>query len=121
MGQIKDFRGFWTYYLQEHARPVTRGLHYAGTGLALLILAAAPVTRTWALAAAAPVAGYGVAWLAHRYVERNRPATFGHPLWSLRADYKMLFCFLTGGMRRELADAGVRPDGSVDPAKRCTV
>ncbi|WP_022684131.1 DUF962 domain-containing protein [Sphingobium bisphenolivorans] len=112
------FRDFWPYYLQEHARPGTRALHYAGTSLVVLLLGAIPLSGRWWIGAALPLAGYGFAWIGHGLIERNRPATFRHPLWSLRADFRMWFRFVTGRMGRELALAGVRRDGSVDPALR---
>lgn len=112
------FRDFWPYYLQEHAHPGTRAMHYAGTSIAVALVAAMPFVDHWWLAAALPLAGYGFAWLGHSLIEHNRPATFRHPFWSLRADFRMWFRFLTGRMRRELDHAGVRPDGTVDPDKR---
>ncbi len=115
---MKRFRDFWPYYLQEHARPGTRALHYAGTSLVVALVAAAPFAGRWWMAAALPVVGYGFAWAGHMLVERNRPATFRYPLWSLRADFVMWYRFLTRRMARDLARAGVRADGTVDPARR---
>lgn len=115
---MKRFREFWPYYLQEHARPGTRALHYAGTSLVVALAAAAPFAGRWWMAAALPVVGYGFAWAGHMLVERNRPATFRYPLWSLRADFVMWYRFLTRRMARDLARAGVRADGTVDPARR---
>lgn len=115
---MKRFRDFWPYYLQEHARPGTRALHYAGTSLVVALAAAAPFAGRWWMAAALPVVGYGFAWAGHMLVERNRPATFRYPLWSLRADFVMWYRFLTRRMARDLARAGVRADGTVDPARR---
>ncbi|WP_176591980.1 DUF962 domain-containing protein [Sphingobium sp. EM0848] len=112
------FRDFWPYYLQEHAHPGTRAMHYAGTSIVVLLAVSLPVTGRWWMVPALPLAGYGFAWLGHSLIERNRPATFRYPLLSLRADFVMWFRFLTGRMKKELAQAGVRPDGSVDPGLR---
>jgi hypothetical protein len=102
-----SFRDFWPYYLREHAKPSTRALHYAGTSLVVGIAVAAVITRNWWLLAAMPVAGYGFAWAAHAFAERNRPATFTYPGWSLAADFKMWWMWLTGRIGPELEAAGV--------------
>ena len=114
MRKYKSFREFWPFYLREHAKPRTRALHYAGTTLVVLIAAAAAATGNWWLLIAMPIAGYGFAWGSHAIVERNRPATFTYPSWSLRADFRMWWLWLTGRLAPELSAAGVRPDGSVD-------
>jgi hypothetical protein len=106
-GDLLTFADFWPFYLREHARPGTRALHYAGTSLVVLIAIGAVATGRWWLLAALPVAGYGFAWTAHAAVERNRPATFTHPLWSLAADFRMWGLWLTGRLGRELDRAGV--------------
>jgi hypothetical protein len=114
MREHKSFDQFWPYYLREHAKPQTRALHYAGTSLVVLLAIGAAVTGTWWLLALMPVAGYGFAWGSHVAVERNRPATFTYPAWSLGADFKMWWLWLTGRLGPELAKAGVRPDGTVE-------
>jgi len=104
---IETYADFWPYYLQEHAKPATRTLHFIGTGLAVATVAAALITgRAW-LAVVALFAGYGPAWIAHFFVEKNRPATFTYPLWSLISDFRMAFTWLTGRLNEELAKAGV--------------
>ena len=107
MERYRSFKDFWPYYLSEHARPATRALHYAGTSLVVLVALAALATGNWWLLVALPIAGYGFAWASHALVERNRPATFTYPLWSLRADFRMWRLWLTGGIGRELNAAGI--------------
>jgi hypothetical protein len=102
-----SFAAFWPFYLREHSRPLTRTLHYIGTSLLVAIgLYAAYSGRYWYFAAM-PLAGYFFAWLAHFTVEKNRPATFTYPLWSLFADFKMWGLWLTGRIGTELRAAGV--------------
>jgi hypothetical protein len=100
------YADFWDRYLRAHRRPLTRGLHYIGTSLALLSLCLSP--WDWRFLPAAPVVGYAFAWLAHGLVEHNRPETFGHPLWSLFSDLRMLALFTTGGLNSHLQRLGLR-------------
>lgn len=103
----QSFETFWPFYLQEHAKPATRNLHYIGTSLVVLIALYSVLTTNWMLLLAMPLAGYFFAWIAHWRVEKNRPATFTYPLWSLFADFKMWGFWLTGRLKLELQKAGV--------------
>jgi hypothetical protein len=116
--EIDNYQKFWLHYLHEHGRPETRDLHMVGTGLALVLLATAAVSlgadpedrpvSPLALLGAAAVAGYGPAWLGHFFLEKNRPATFQHPIWSLFSDLRMTWMWATGKLDTELQIAGVK-------------
>ncbi len=110
--RIQSFEAFWPYYVGEHRVPVNRGLHYVGTTGALVLLGVALTVGPWWLVLLMGFAGYGGAWFGHFVVERNRPATFTYPLWSLRGDFRMLRFALMGRMRAEV----VRLYGSAHPA-----
>ena len=99
---IQTFSDFWPYYVRAHARPRTRLLHAIGSILALGCIVAAFTTSAWFFLAA-PLIGYTFAWYAHFFVEHNKPATFGHPFYSLAADYVMLWKIVTGKMDAEVA------------------
>lgn len=99
------YRQFWPYYLNEHARARTRLIHYFGSTVAIGFLLTTLVTfNPWFLIGAA-VGGYGPAWYAHFFVEKNRPATFRYPLWSLVSDFRMYFMWLAGRLEPELKRA----------------
>ena len=80
-----------------------RALHYVGTTLALSNLVAAVVFRMPELLGAAVVSGYFFAWIGHFFIEKNRPATFTYPLWSLIADFKMFGLACAGRMAAEVS------------------
>ena len=101
------FAEFWPFYLREHSKPRTRALHYVGTTLVVVLAIFALATANWWVLVALPIAGYFFAWIAHFGVEKNRPATFTYPAWSLKADFKMWWLWLTGRLGPELDRAGV--------------
>lgn len=94
--QFKNFSDFYPYYLREHANVTCRRLHFVGTAgviaLLLLFFFTGNLTILWFL----PVIGYGFAWAGHMLFEKNRPATFKHPLYSLLGDFRMFWDILTG-------------------------
>jgi hypothetical protein len=100
--RIATFREFWPYYVREHAKSITRALHFIGSTLVLAIAAAAVVTgRPW-LFLATPIVGYGFAWIGHFGFEKNKPATFKYPVYSFIADWVMYGKILSGTMRAEV-------------------
>ncbi len=107
MAPPPDFDTFWLVYLRAHARPATRALHYTGSLLALACLVLAVVQRDPLWVVLAPIAGYGFAWASHLFVQHNRPQTFGHPLWSLLSDFRMLGLWVAGRLAPHLRRAGL--------------
>lgn len=103
----KSFDDFWPEYLRAHSHAETRAIHIAGTVAAAACVAGFATTRrpSWLIAALA--AGYAPAWIAHGILEKNVPKTATNPLWSLRADLKMLAAAMTGTLDGELERAGV--------------
>ena len=103
--RFRNFAEFYPYYLSEHLNPTCRKLHFAGTTLVLAIAVAMIATQQWWLGLLLPIAGYGFAWVGHFAFEKNRPATFTYPRWSLAADFVMYWQLLTGKIRFEERDA----------------
>ncbi len=99
MSNYASFRAFYAFYLSQHANPVCRRLHVVGTCLALVTIVAAIATRDPRWLWLAPLFGYGFAWIGHNVFEKNRPATFTHPLYSLIGDWVMFADVLRGRVR----------------------
>lgn len=100
--RMQSFEEFWPYYVGEHAKKSTRAFHFAGTTAALGCVAWGLLLRKKWLLALAPVAGYGPAWISHFFIEKNRPATFTYPTWSLYADMVMWSKMIQGTMDAEV-------------------
>jgi len=99
MSRFASFREFYPFYLSEHRHPVCRRLHFVGSSLVLVVVAAALVSGRWGWLLLVPVIGYGFAWVGHFAFEKNRPATFKHPLYSLAGDWVMFWDILRGRIR----------------------
>ena len=94
--RIPTYAEFWPYYLTEHSVPSCRALHFVGTtGHFAMVILAVVLMNPWLILASA-VFAYGFAWFGHFVIEKNRPATFKYPLWSLISDYRMWFHMVTG-------------------------
>ncbi|WP_028102991.1 DUF962 domain-containing protein [Pseudoduganella violaceinigra] len=94
--RYRTFKEFYPFYLREHANSTCRRLHFAGSSIVLLLVAAAMVTGELGLLWLLPLVGYGFAWIGHFFFEHNRPATFQYPLFSLMGDWVMFRDMLTG-------------------------
>lgn len=93
---FNSFAEFYPFYLDEHKQPMTRRLHFFGTSLVIVFFHLFLFTFDWRMLVAIPIAGYGFAWVGHFFFERNRPATFKHPVYSLMGDFVMFKDILTG-------------------------
>lgn len=105
MKKYTTLREFYPYYLTEHRNLTSRTLHFIGTGLVIGLLVYALISQSWTLLWALPVAGYGFAWAGHAFFEKNKPATFTYPFFSLASDFIMFWHILTGQIGKRLADA----------------
>lgn len=99
MRRFASFREFYPFYLSEHRHPLSRRLHFAGSVAVLLAVLLALCTGQPRWLWAAPLCGYGCAWIGHFLFEKNRPATFRHPLYSLAGDWVMFKDMLLGRIR----------------------
>lgn len=106
MERIKTYKEFYRFYLSEHQDRTCRTLHFIGTFLVFVVAFMAVWTGRSLLWILVPLMGYGFAWVGHFFYEKNQPATFKYPLWSLASDFKMFFQLLAGR---------IAFDGSRDP------
>ncbi|MEQ7919625.1 DUF962 domain-containing protein [Xanthomonas sp. WHRI 1810A] len=90
------FADFYPYYLQEHRDSTCRRLHFIGTSLVILVMLLALISANFVWMWAVPLAGYSFAWVGHFFFEKNRPATFKHPFYSLLGDFVMYRDMLRG-------------------------
>lgn len=97
--KFQSFREFYPFYLSEHTNRVSRRLHFAGTSLVTGLIIYILITGQIVLALLLPVAGYGFAWAGHFFFEKNRPATFRYPFYSLMGDFVMFRDIITGKIR----------------------
>ncbi|TDI90701.1 MAG: DUF962 domain-containing protein [Candidatus Dadabacteria bacterium] len=97
--KFKSFSEFYPYYLSEHGNPVNRRLHFFGSLLTIIVVLFVIITQTWIALILVPILGYGFAWIGHYFVEKNKPATFTYPLYSLMGDWVMFKDILTGKIK----------------------
>ena len=95
----QNFDEFYPFYLSEHANRTSRRLHFIGTSIAALLLAAALLTGNFWLILLALVQGYAFAWVGHFFFEHNKPATFQYPRLSFMGDWRLWWDILTGKIK----------------------
>ncbi|GAB4199509.1 MAG: DUF962 domain-containing protein [Wenzhouxiangellaceae bacterium] len=97
--RYSNFAEFYPYYLSEHADVNCRRLHFVGSWLVLVVVAWALWRQQYLWLLLVPVVGYGFAWVGHFVFEKNRPATFTYPFYSLMGDWVMFWDILRGRVR----------------------
>ena len=103
--KYKTFWSFYPYYLTEHGHTNNRILHFIGTAGLIAILVTAIALQKWWMLALIPICGYGFAWFGHFFIEKNKPATFTYPLYSLASDFVMFWHIITGQINKKLSEA----------------
>ena len=94
--KFKTLKEFYPFYLTEHRNLTSRVLHFIGTGLVVLSVFTGILFHEWRFILATPFLGYGFAWIGHFFFEKNKPATFQYPLFSLASDFLLFWDLLTG-------------------------
>jgi hypothetical protein len=97
--RFNNFAEFYPFYLSQHQNIMCRALHYIGSSLVILVTIFALYSGQWLLLCLLPVIGYSFAWIGHFVFEKNKPATFKYPIYSLMADWVMLFEAFSGKKR----------------------
>jgi hypothetical protein len=98
--KFNSFSEFYPYYLSEHENMTCRRLHFVGSALILALIGYVVLTQQWIFLWLLPVLGYGFAWTGHFFFEKNRPATFKNPFYSLLGDWVMFKDMLFGNIKR---------------------
>ena len=92
--EFQSVEEFYPFYLSEHKNGISRTLHFIGTSLVISLAIASIIMFDFTLLLYIPLAGYGFAWVGHFFFEKNKPATFKYPKFSLICDFKMYFDLL---------------------------
>ena len=87
--RFNSFAEFYPFYLGEHRNVTCRRLHFVGASLALVFLVMLFVSGRPQYLLYGLLCGYAFAWVGHFFFEKNRPATFKHPLYSFVGDWAM--------------------------------
>jgi len=106
--RFETFQEFWPFYLAEHSQKATRVFHFLGSSLLLILLTRAITLHSPISFICGIISAYGLAWISHFFIERNRPATFRYPLFSLMGDFKMCAFMISGKMENEIKRMKVR-------------
>ena len=97
MKKYKNLKEFYPYYLTEHAGKANKTVSlYWYCSIYFFFLARFLITLDPMNVIFALLSGYGFAWVSHFFIEKNKPATFTYPFFSLLSDYIMFWEILRG-------------------------
>jgi len=94
--RIATLKEFYPFYLREHLNSTSRVLHFIGTSLVILLIPIAIYLKDANYLILIPFVGYGFAWVGHFFFEKNKPATFKYPAFSLASDFMLFWDLLRG-------------------------
>ena len=103
--RYQSLKEFYPFYLSEHRNFTCRTLHFIGTGILLVILISMIISNNWSDWWMLPLIGYGFAWVGHFFFEKNKPATFQYPFYSLISDFIMFWHILTFQISKKLGES----------------
>ena len=83
-------------------------MHYFGTIASALVLVWAVATAELVVAARRAVLRLRAGLVRPFFIEKNKPATFEAPLWSLISDWRMCGLWLSGRLGHELMKHQIR-------------
>jgi hypothetical protein len=99
MKRYDRFVDFYEAYLKMHSHPTNRRLHLAGNALALGALTyAIAAGNPWALLAM-PAFASGLAFIGHRFFQKNKPGVVHYPVWGTIGNWVMTKDVLLGRIR----------------------
>jgi hypothetical protein len=102
--EFRSLKEFYPFYLSEHKNKTSRSLHFIGTLLLILVFVSIVISNKWRYFWLIPLIGYGFAWIGHAFFERNKPATFQYPFYSLASDFLMFWDILNGNLKDKIKD-----------------
>ena len=94
-----SFAEFYPFYLSQHQHTICRRLHFIGSLLIIMLIGFSVLTSHYTLLWFTPLLGYGFAWVGHVFFEKNKPATFTYPVYSLFGDWVMFKDILLGKIK----------------------
>jgi len=97
--QFHSFMEFYPYYLSEHSNQTCRRLHYLATAGVIAVILYVLLSSDYEYVLILPIVGYLPSWIGHFAYEKNRPASFQYPFYSMLASWTMLTDMLKGDLR----------------------